>query len=70
MQTIIISPKNAITQGIRVSCYINPNSNHNTLMINGLSMQDLVSLRDYQLTGAIHNNCCCIDLKVNNFTIL
>jgi hypothetical protein len=70
MHTIYVNHKNAVTKGVTVKGYINPNSNHNTLMLNGISMHDLVLLRDYQIVNGIANNACCIDLRVNDFSIL
>lgn len=70
METIYISDKNAIGKSVKVMAFINPNSNHNTLMLSGLSLKDIVALRDYQAMHGIANNVLCIDLTKFNFSII
>lgn len=70
MLNILVSPKDALTKGVKISGYINPQSSYNTLMLNGLSMEDLIKIRDYQLSGFVSNNSVCIDLNKFNFDIL
>lgn len=70
MHTIHISDKNAVGKAVQVVGYIHPNSNHNTLMLCGLSLKDIVALRDYQAFHGIANSVLSIDLNKFNFSII